>query len=418
MAPQGDVKGESELYEFLKKSKDVTSVEALPSGEFAEKYVVEITQPLDYRGAEGEFTQRFVVAHVHRDSINVMVTEGYVGDYAFRESYRDEISKGLNTNIIFVEHRYFSGSVPEPLNWDYMCGYNAANDLHRINQLMKQFYGEKRWLATGISKGGQNSIIYRTYFPGDVDVTVPYVAPICFGVEDGRHETFLDNVSTKEDRDKILEYQRAVLSKRSEIIPMLLEHAEKEGHIYMTDIDAILDYCVLELPFSTWQWGNSIEEIPSKDSDTKTLYDYLLSKSGPDYFIKSPTSPFFVQAARDLGYYGYDIKPLKDLLSIKTADGYLKDLFLDETAKDIKFDRTMAWDIESALIKGDHKMIFIYGEYDPWSAARAKDIYFKDKENMLLMIQEKGSHRARIHTLTEEQQQTIWSNLRMWLKRD
>ena len=32
-------------------------------------------------------------------------------------------------------------------------------------------------LATGISKGGQATMFYRSYFPDDVDISVPYVAP-------------------------------------------------------------------------------------------------------------------------------------------------------------------------------------------------------------------------------------------------
>ncbi len=408
----------SELYKFLKSQDDIVGVEPIKNGPFAQKYLVTISQPVDYKSDKGVFNQRFVVGHINKDSINVMVTEGYVGDYSLRENYREEISKKLNTNMIFVEHRYFSGSVPQPRDWEYMSGYNAANDLHRINSLMKKFYGQQRWLATGISKGGQNSIIYRTYFPDDVDVTVPYVAPICFGVEDGRHEPFLREVATKKDRKKILEYQRAILSKRSEIIPMMEEYAKKHNHTYKADINTILDYCVLEMPFSTWQWCNDIDDIPSKDSSAKELFDYLVRYSGPEYFIVSPTSPFFVQAAKELGYYGYETAPLKDLLHIKSSKGYLADLFLDDTTKDIAFDKTLALDIEAFLESQDEKMIFIYGEYDPWSAARAKDNYFKDKDNMILMIEDEGSHKARISTLSSSQERRVWKTLSNWLKRE
>lgn len=407
---------ETELYKFLKSSKDVTSVEALPSGPFAEKYVVKITQPLDHNSDKGTFTQRFVVGHIDKDSINVFITEGYVGDYSLRERYREEISNELNTNMICVEHRYFSGSTPDPINWDYLTSINATADLHRINTLMKGFYGDDRWLATGISKGGQTTIQYRTYYPDDVQVSVPYVAPICWGVEDGRHEPFLDQVSTPEARAKILEYQRAVLSRRSEIIPMLEKHKEDNGHVYRVGIDEVLDYCILELPFSTWQWGNDIDAIPSKDSDTQTLFDYLIEYSGPDYFAPNAITAFYIQASRELGYYGYDIEPLKDLLSIKDSKGYLARLFMDEENHSIEFDKTLPINVDKYLTENDDNMIFIYGEFDPWSAARAKDSYFEGKKNMLLFIEADGNHRARISTLSQGQRNQIWSQLRKWLK--
>ena len=50
-------------------------------------------------------------------------------------------------------------------------------------------------------------MLYRTFFPEDVDISVPYVAPLCSGVEDGRHEPFLKMVSTPEARKKIEDFQ-------------------------------------------------------------------------------------------------------------------------------------------------------------------------------------------------------------------
>ena len=83
----------------------------------------------------------------------------------------------FKTNMIEVEHRYFGESIPfmqddstitdETLNWDYMTARNEAADLHRVNQLFKKIY-EGKWIATGISKGGQTAMLYRTFYPDDV----------------------------------------------------------------------------------------------------------------------------------------------------------------------------------------------------------------------------------------------------------
>ena len=38
----------------------------------------------------------------------------------------------------------------------------------------------------------------------------------------------------------------------------------------------------------------------------------MMKIASPDYFEKwSTTAPFFVQAAKELGYYGYDMTPFK-----------------------------------------------------------------------------------------------------------
>lgn len=91
----------------------------------------------------------------------------------------------------------------------------------------------------------------------------------------------------------------------------------------------VLDYCVLEYSFALWQWGTSVSTIPSKSADDQALFDHLMNISGPDYFAENqPNISFFVQAARELGYYGYDVKPFKKYLTIDSAHGYLNRIML------------------------------------------------------------------------------------------
>lgn len=104
--------------------------------------------------------------------------------------------------MIFVEYRYFLGSTPDPKDWQYLTAENSADDLHAITTTFKNIYSGK-WIATGISKGGQTTLLYRTFYPDDVDISVAYVAPLCYAAEDGRHEPFLRRVSTAEDRKKV-----------------------------------------------------------------------------------------------------------------------------------------------------------------------------------------------------------------------
>src|SRR5262249_45582542 len=150
----------------------------LESDHFTEKYLVRITQQLDpHNPAAGTFTQRVVVSHVGFDRPTVLITEGYGGGYAHRPGYREELSEHFDANMVHVEHRYFLESTPEPLNWDYLTCENSAYDLHNVTTTFKQLYPEK-WISTGISKGGQTTLLYRAWFPNDVDISVPYVAPL------------------------------------------------------------------------------------------------------------------------------------------------------------------------------------------------------------------------------------------------
>lgn len=186
----------------------VSDVETLKSTHFPEKYVFFIKQQLDGKDAsKGSFEQRVVLCHRGFDRPTVLVTEGYDANYALHEGYIEELSKLFDTNIITVEYRYFDKSMPNPCNWDYLTVENSLYDLHHVNKTLHAMYKGK-WIATGISKGGQTTMFYRSYFPDDVDISVPYVAPLNKGVEDGRHEKFLQyQVSTKENRLKVLNFQ-------------------------------------------------------------------------------------------------------------------------------------------------------------------------------------------------------------------
>lgn len=406
----------TELYDRLLKIKGVVSVEELEKGTFAERYAVMIEQPLDHKNPKkGTFEQRFIVGHSGFDRSTQFITEGYGAGYALSPKYREEISKKFDANQLFVEHRFFGASTPSPCNWNYMTGENAAADLHNIRTAMKDIYPAK-WVASGISKGGQNTMIYATFYPNDVDAYVPYVGPLCFGIEDGRHEPFLEHVGTEAERNTLMEFQKEVLRRRTELVPIFDEYCKGKEYKFIIPIDEVFDYTVLEYPFSIWQWGTAISTVPDIESSNDELVEHLIAIVSPDYFAVSDEPSFFVQAARELGYYGYDIKPFDGLLQIKDAKGYLGKIFLPKDAQKIKFSNTLSMKILDYLTINDPKMIFIYGEIDPWSAAMPNPAIFKDKKNMKLYIEKRGSHRTRINTLPEEQREQVWTILSSWLR--
>ena len=404
-----------ELYQKLCTLKGVITVDSLPSDYSTEKYVVTIRQPLDHKHPEkGSFTQRVVISHEGFDRPTVLVTEGYGGDYALNPRYRDELAGLFQTNTVFVEHRYFSGSVPDTVDWQYLTAQNSASDLHLITTLFKQIYPQK-WISTGISKGGQTALIYRAFFPNDVDITVPYVAPVSRSAEDGRHEPFLNKVGDKKTRQAILSFQREVLKRRGEIIPLLEKFCLEKQLSFRISMNEVLDYCVLEYSFAFWQWGTPASHIPANTATTGVLFKHLTEISGPDYFaIGQPTQAFFIQAARELGYYGYDIEPFKDLLFIRTAKDYLQRIMLPEGIT-IQFQPELYKKLTNFIETSDPRLIFVYGEYDPWTSVGITKL--DGKKNMFVAIQPKGSHRARINTLPDSLRDKVIKTINLWLEK-
>ena len=404
-----------ELYQKLCTLKGVITVDSLPSDYSTEKYVVTIRQPLDHKHPEkGSFTQRVVISHEGFDRPTVLVTEGYGGDYALNPRYRDELAGLFQTNTVFVEHRYFSGSVPDTVDWQYLTAQNSASDLHLITTLFKQIYPQK-WISTGISKGGQTALIYRAFFPKDVDITVPYVAPVSRSAEDGRHEPFLNVVGDKKTRQAILSFQREVLKRRGEIIPLLEKFCLEKQLSFRISMNEVLDYCVLEYSFAFWQWGTPASHIPANTATTGVLFKHLTEISGPDYFATGqPTQAFFIQAARELGYYGYDIEPFKDLLFIRTAKDYLQRIMLPEGIT-IQFQPELYKKLTNFIETSDPRLIFVYGEYDPWTSVGITKL--DGKKNMFVAIQPKGSHRARINTLPDSLRDKVIKTIKLWLEK-
>lgn len=406
----------NQLENFLKSQPEVKSVEKIKGNDFFNAtYKIMLEQAVDHSNpAKGSFTQRVFIADKGIKSPVVFITEGYNGGYAGNSRYINELSPMLNANQICVDHRYFGESWPEPLNWDYLTVENAAADHHKVVQLMKKYYSGK-WISTGISKGGQTVVYHRWLYPNDVDASVPYVCPLNFGVEDGRHEPFIANIpGTPELRQKIVAFQLQILKNRTIILPKLKGFAKQKNYTFRIPMDEVLDYCVLEYPFALWQWGRMTGKVPSADEAIDKLFEHLMIVSGPSYFAIEgiePLKSFFVQAARELGYYGYDTKPYKEYLSIKSAKGYLNRIFIPKELN-IKYNKKTAKQVKKFIAKTDSKLLFVYGEWDPWSATGFE---VPANDNFLKIVKPKGSHSTRINNLPDNQKIEVKETLEKWL---
>jgi len=405
-----------QLKEFLSDQKEIVSMKQLEGDSpFSDVWEVMIRQPLNHSDTtEGFFLQRVFVAERDTSKPVVFITEGYTGGYAARPSYENEISEILGANQLFAEHRYFGKSVPDSIDWNHLTVANAAGDHHEIIDLFDDYF-QGKWISTGISKGGQTALYHLTLFPDDVDISVVYVAPLNYSVEDGRHELFIDQVATPEERQKVNDFQIEVLKRRDRLMPAFNAFVKEKELKFRISLDEVYDFCVLEYSFAFWQWGEPVEKIPDAEAPDSLIYKHLMKVSGPEYFAingMEAIRPFFVQAARELGYYGYDTKPFKPWLKIKNAKGYLSAIMLPEGMK-VKFIPKTNKKVFKFIREEDPKMIFIYGEFDPWSAS---GVEFGYKNNMLKIVKPAGDHRTRINNLPDQQYELVVETLRKWLE--
>lgn len=213
---------------------EVEAIESFDS--LYQTFKISIKQPIDHNNPEaGTFSQKVYLSHFDFNQPVVLVTEGYHA----RRNYLSEPAQFLNANQVIVEHRFFGESAPDSLDWTKLTTFQAASDHHRIVELFKKIYPGK-WLSTGISKGGQTTNYFRYYFPDDVTVSMPYVAPMNIEQEDPRINLFLRTVGTPECRAKLLDFQRKLLAKEGEILP-LLKRFKEQNNIDFPQSDGLCD---------------------------------------------------------------------------------------------------------------------------------------------------------------------------------
>ena len=405
----------TDLTDRLNALSAVSGVKTLQSTDGLEKLVCFVNQQLDWKDeAEGSFGQRVIIKHRGFDRPTVMVTEGYGAAYALHPGYQEELSTLLEANLVFVEHRYFLESTPQPCDWSHLTVENSAGDYHHIRNLLREVYPGK-WFTTGISKGGQTTMFYRTFYPNDVDGSVSYVAPLNKSLEDGRHEPFINQAGTAEERARIQEFQMETLKRRATLEPMFADYCSRKGYTFRVPVSEIFDLAVLEYSFAFWQWGDDVAQIPALTATDSTYYKHLIDKCEPSYFAQqTPYTSFNVQAMRELGYYGYDTAPFEEYLSIPHAEGYMRRVMIPDSLTYIEFDGNLYERVNTFLRENDLPMMFIYGEYDPWSATGVT--WLNDKKHIRVFVEPGGSHKARIGTMPEATQKEIKKILKRWTK--
>lgn len=400
------------LDDFLSR-KEVKEVRVLQTESSFERILeVMIEQPLDHNHPEaGSFRQRVYISHADPSKPVVLITEGYSASYY----YTSEITAELQCNQILVEHRYFGRSVPDSLNWTYLNTWQAASDHHRIVTLFKELYPEQ-WISTGISKGGQTVMYHSFYYPDDVDVRVPYVAPLNFGQEDPRIYTFLEQVGRPAERRKVNRFQTLALKNQDRYLDAFKSFSEKKGYTYELagGPEKAYEYCVLEYSFAFWQWEYvPANKIPGRHASPEEVIEHMNRVAGFDYFSDQfiiEYRPFFYQALTEMGYYGYDLEAFGKYL--KHVDNPIFTFTLPETVE-LSFDETLSADLRDYITEEADNYIFIYGENDTWSATAVSST---GTTNSRIFIKEGGSHRTRISNMPEAQREEVYRTLYSFLQ--
>lgn len=385
-----------------------------PKG-FETAYELSVKQPLDHKNPEkGHFYQRVFLSHKGYSNPTVIATEGYNRN----RNRVYELTRLIEANQLDVEHRFFGVSMPDSVDYQYLNFEQATADLHKINQLFKQIYSGK-WVSTGISKGGTTTIFYRYFYPTDVDVSVPYVAPVNYDYEDKRIYEFLDTVGTDECRQAILDYQRRMLQKSDELLPLARWFVNgKDLDFTYLSLEEAYEYAVLEYSFSFWQWGAKCEDIPGDDVANEDLLQHLIDVVGFSFYSDKDIEYYgshYYQSSTEMGYYGFETDDFDGLIKYLPTEANPHASFVPGKME-VEWDGTLTNEVSEWLKTEGNNFIYINGGHDTWSATGVPP---SDKVNALWFVLAGKDHgQARIRNFSEGEKAKLVEALESWLEID
>lgn len=400
------------LEHFLKTTKGILYKGVKNYSNNKTTYVLRIKQPLDHEEpSKGYFHQLVYLTHRDFKKKTIIAIEGY----SISSSNQYEVTQLLKGNQINVEHRFFGKSLPDSLNYTFLNLKQASADLHHIHEIFKQIYTQT-WVSTGVSKGGTTSLFYKYFYPTDVSACIAYVAPLANGTEDKRIYQFLDTVGTDVCRNKIKNLQLRLLENRDKALPLLQGFYNKRGYDFnYLSFEEAYEYSVLEFSFGFWQWGKICNELPTNNNSIDEVIQYfsatnpmsLFSDQGIKYY-----GPHYYQAATEMGYYGYDIKNIKQYLNAIPTNNNPSAIFTPNKIEQ-DFNHELIKNFKNWLDNEGNNIIYLYGTLDTWSACA---ITPSDKVNSkAFFLSNKHHGNARISEMNKNEKRILNSTLKKWL---
>ena len=409
--------GDSAVVAALESIENVVDLKPFISVNIGQAYYFNYIQPVDHSDpSKGTFKQQVVVSFVAKDAHTILHTQGYslVGDWDKNHNRMDSIraphflwalstdygAKGFDLNCVQVEYRYHGFSLPQGDNdrFNYLSAWQQSQDLHAIVTDLKKalFTGDGKWLSTGVSKNGVTTAQYAFYDEmygwNDIDVYVPFVAPITPQEWDLRVGTYMLTESSKD--------VQADLKKAYEKLVNDQEIAEATTAAYITKYeqrnstkvpsDSMFLYTlggVMDNLFKVQSYGDIAtwkKFIPNEksktedyvtffmlDDDDARIYRKTLGARGPRGPLAWRRDPFQVQIGIDQGNMSDDYTwYLEGKLLSDSDKAYFKNIM--EEAK-----KSKTIDLQVELLKNlettNKKLIFVYGENDPWTGAAIPD---------------------------------------------
>ncbi|GAA2753073.1 S28 family serine protease [Kitasatospora cinereorecta] len=415
-APSASAAERPDIRERLAAIPGMTVTEEKPTTTGHRYFLLTYTQPVDHdRPWRGTFQQRISVLHRAEDRPTVFYTNGYT---LGTTPSRTEPTRLLDGNQVSIEYRYFTPSRPEPADWTKAGIRQAAADAHRVITALKRVYPGS-WISTGASKGGMSSVYHRRFYPHDVDGTVAYVAPDDVDDrEDSAYTAFFDRVGTPECRDALKSAQRELLVRRDRLEPRYAAANAALGNTFETigGADRGYEVSVLDVVWAFWQYSTAADcaAVPAATATDDQLYGWLDEHSGvtanSDADLAGYTA-YYYQAGTELGSPSFDVSHLAGLLHYDYRQLYAPRSFVPRSIP-MRFDPGAMRDIDRWVRHSGERIIFVYGQNDPWGAERFG--LGRGSRDSHVYTAPGANHGAKIGSLSPDEATEATATLQRW----
>ena len=408
---------EQQLFEL----DGVVGVQEEPSAGPYRVFTLSVRQPLDHNDPNSPtFIQRMYLFHQSTEAPMVLVTSGYgLGDLDSYRQFPVEIGQMVGGNHIFLGHRFFDGALPSGQNqdWSKVNIRQAAADNHRIVSQLKAVY-DTPWIGTGWSKGGMTAIFHERFYPDDLDLVVPMVAPISLAPQDDRYPPALATIGTPECRQTLETSIIGALGRLDEFLDVFqIPDAQRPEY------QAWFKSQIVAFAWGYWQYlgikacGSIPDGTFAPIEDLANFYFYL-QVPGPAFAIDEETAQTYTytyQAETQLGYQDVFEEGYLERLQLGghvTEDEVFqyrlptRDQLGLQTPWDVMpaFDPAPMQDVDMWLRNDATDMLAVYGEFDPWTAAK---VTLNEANGSKVYIVPEGTHGVFLQDLSARDFQEV-----------
>lgn len=381
-------------------------------------YNLQIVQPEDHGRPDGPtFRQRVRLTYRGGDAPVVLHTTGYE---LFEIEH--ELGPRLQANELEVEHRFFGTSKTASPDFTKLDIVQSAFDSHRIVELLRPLLTGP-WLSSGYSKGGMTAVFHRRFFPCDVEGTVPFVAPISYGLQDPRYGPALQQLGgapLEACHQVFRDIDHGTIVNKQQLAAQMpgsyTRIGGKDIALWLMTGVSSWSFFQFDDPFDPTMGcpayvqaagnSNSMWQMVQGQAQAGAAYsDDNLALGGEGALM-----PYVYQTANELGSPGASRAHLADVGPVPLLPP--AELLLLGSVPAPTFEPRAMPDVQAWLERHGSRFLFIYGELDPWSAGAFNLGQATSSRKFVAPL---ANHAAGIDDLAQGDRNVADQLLRQWV---